>query len=215
MGSWLSSDSSSKPSKSRKHELSQQDRAILDLKASRDRLKKYQSRMELEAAKLMKQAMQLNKAGKKDRALLCVKMKRYKERQIGEVDSQLLSLEKMVQSIQWETENLKVFNALKEGNKAMDAIHSVMSIENVEQLMDETKEAIDYANEISTLLSGQDQADIDESAVMAELDALEREMNAEAAGVPLDLPNVPTGEITVKPGEVSELAPTRTAMLAA
>lgn len=214
MGSWLSSEPASK---SRKHELSQQDRAILDLKATRDRLKKYQNRMELEAGKLMKQAVQLNKAGKKDRALLCVKMKRYKESKIGEVDTQLLSLEKMVQTIQWETENLKVFNALKEGNQALDAIHSVMSIENVEELMDDTKEAIEYENEISTLLSGQDLAAIDESAVMDELDALEREMQAEAAGVLPDLPQVPTTEIAPLAENQAEpqKEPARTAMLAA
>mmetsp|Transcript_51967 Transcript_51967/g.70902 ORF Transcript_51967/g.70902 Transcript_51967/m.70902 type:complete len:174 (-) Transcript_51967:410-931(-) len=173
--------------------------------------------MELEAGKLMKQAVQLNKAGKKDRALLCVKMKRYKESKIGEVDTQLLSLEKMVQTIQWETENLKVFNALKEGNQALDAIHSVMSIENVEELMDDTKEAIEYENEISTLLSGQDLAAIDESAVMDELDALEREMQAEAAGVLPDLPQVPTTEIAPLAENQAEpqKEPARTAMLAA
>ena len=38
-----------------------------------------------------------------------------------------------------------------------------MRQQNVEELMDDTKEAIEYENEISTLLSGQDLAAIDEA----------------------------------------------------
>ncbi len=40
----------------------------------------------------------------------------------------------------------KVFESLKEGNKVLNAIHSEMSIENVEQLMQETEDAIAYQN---------------------------------------------------------------------
>ena len=88
--------------------------------------------------------------------MLCMKMRKYKSKQIGEVDSQLLNIEEMVQTIQWETETMKVVGALQEGNKALDAIHSVMSVEKVETLMDETQEAIAYQEELSGLFAGEE-----------------------------------------------------------
>ena len=85
-----------------------------------------------------------------------MKMRKYKAKQIAEADSQLLNIEEMVQTIQWETETMKVVNALEQGNKALDAIHSVMSVEKVEQLMDETQDAIAYQEELSGLFAGED-----------------------------------------------------------
>ena len=51
---------------------------------------------------------------------------------------------------------MRVFDALKEGNKALDAIHQVMSVDKVEMLMDETAEAIAVQKEIDAMLTGED-----------------------------------------------------------
>mmetsp|Transcript_22536 Transcript_22536/g.52169 ORF Transcript_22536/g.52169 Transcript_22536/m.52169 type:complete len:218 (+) Transcript_22536:225-878(+) len=190
MGSLMSTSKSEKAKPNMKAQLTQQDKAILDLKASRDRLKKYQKAMETDSAKLLKQAMALNKAGKKDRAVLCMKMKRYKEKQVGQVDAQLLTVEEMVQTIQWETETMKVVEALQEGNKALDAIHSVMSVDKVEALMDETAEAIAVQQEIDGLLSGEDIA-VDEGELEAELAAMEADLMGTAATATPQLPVMP------------------------
>ena len=224
MGGTFSSSSSSSSSKTKavKQGPSDQDRAILDLKNSRDRLKKYQRKMADESAKLQSQAIALHKAGKKDRALLCMKMKKFKEKKVGEVDDQLLNLEQMVQTIQWETETLKVYTALKEGNKALDAIHSVMSVEKVEELMDDTAEAIQVSNEISELLAGEDLG-IDDDAVDAELAALEKEVlggqeQASPGQVPV-MPAVPDTPVlpqvpTTEPQVAAQAAPAPEPMLA-
>ena len=100
--------------------------------------------------------------------MLCMKMKKYKSKQIGEVDSQLLNIEEMVQTIQWETETMKVVGALQEGNKALDAIHSVMSVEKVETLMEETQEAVAYQEELSGLFAGEELGVDEASASRAE-----------------------------------------------
>jgi hypothetical protein len=54
----------------------------------------------------------------------------------------------------------------------------------VEKIMDETREAVEYQNEIDTLLSGQLTAE-DEDAVLAELDEITK----------VDLPEVPTEKV--------------------
>jgi hypothetical protein len=86
---------------------------------------------------------------KQDRAVLILKMKKLREGKIAEIDAQLLTLEEMVQTIEWETQSLQVsaaharprrlaptrcsqvFDALKVGNKALKDIHSIMSVEVV------------------------------------------------------------------------------------
>ena len=40
----------------------------------------------------------------------------------------------------------RVFDGLKEGNEVLKAIHSEMSVEAVEKLMDETQDALDHQN---------------------------------------------------------------------
>lgn len=40
----------------------------------------------------------------------------------------------------------KVFEGLKKGNEVLKEIHSQMSIEDIENIMQETQEAIEYQN---------------------------------------------------------------------
>jgi len=143
--------------------------------------------MELEAGKIQTQAVALLKSGKKDRALLCVKMKRLRETKVGEINTQLINLEEMIQTIEWETQSLKVFDALKAGNAALEGIHSIMSIESVEQLMEDTAEAIEYQNEISTLIAGEN-LEISDEDLEAELFELTQ---ADGVNLAAAMPEVP------------------------
>jgi len=203
MGPWMST---SKSNKKPKHQPSQQDRAMLDLKAARDKLKVYQTRMESEAGQLQQKAMGFLKNGNKEKALLFVKMKKLREKKIGDINSQLLTLEEMVQTIEWETQSLQVFDALKEGNKALQDIHSIMSIEAVEQLMDDTAEAIAYQKEIDELIAGES-IDLDDASLEAELNQLTLDDPVDApsaaGAVAASMPAVP--ETPVMP-----VAPTHT-----
>lgn len=45
-------------------------------------------------------------------------------------------------TIDWETQQLKVFEALKEGNKALTQLHDQMPLEKVEEIMADTAENI-------------------------------------------------------------------------
>ena len=63
MGPWHSTPA--KKTAPKRQAPSQQDRAILDLKNARDRLKRFQKGMESDSAKLLNQAQALHKAGKK------------------------------------------------------------------------------------------------------------------------------------------------------
>lgn len=159
--------SSKKPKKKRK--VSSADRAVLDLKNARDRLRKYQTKLEAENATLTRQAAALLRAGKKDRAVLTLKFRRFREAKIADADAQLLRLEEMVNTIEWETQQAAVLASLKQGTDALNKIHSEMTVEAVEDLLDDSREAQDTANRISALLAGE----IDEAGLEDELALLD------------------------------------------
>ena len=86
----------------------------------------------------------------------------------------------------------QVLDGLKVGNEALKKANEMFSIEEIEQIMDDTAEAIEKQKEIDALLSGQLSQE-DEDDVLKELDdLLATEENLE------DLPEVPsTGDFIV------------------
>ena len=88
------------------------------------------------------QAKELVKNQQKDRALLVLKLKRFREKEVNNIDAQLLSVLEMIENVEWEYSNMEVMKALKAGNNALNSIHNQMSVEDVEALLEETNEAI-------------------------------------------------------------------------
>lgn len=109
---------------------------------------------------------------------------------MDKTDQQLDNLQQMVDNIEFAQIEIKVFEGLKTGNKCLEEMHKIMSLEDVEQIMAETQDAIEYQRvrcpilnktsiikcycfpqEIDELL-GQNLTDEDEDAVAAELDSI-------------------------------------------
>jgi hypothetical protein len=61
----------------------------------------------------------------KDRAKLALKVKKFKEQQIQQADEHLLKVLEMLDTVEWESQQLKVFEGIKAGNSVLDAIHKV------------------------------------------------------------------------------------------
>jgi charged multivesicular body protein 6 len=160
--------------------ISDHDRAVLDLKVARDRLKKYQRKLDGDAATLVKQAQVLVLEGRRDRALMLLKIKKYKLQQSDKADAQLFTVTELIDSVEWEGQQSQVLAALAEGTKALNALHASMPIEDVEQLMADTQEALDYEAEISSVIAGSWTPE-SESSLMEEFAALEKELAAESA----------------------------------
>jgi len=135
-----------KKSKPKQPELSDKDRAILELKRQRDGLRKYKEKIALVVSREVEVCKTLMKNGQKKRALLALRKKKYQEQLMEKTDSQLFNIEEMVNSIEFAAVSVKVFDALKQGNNVLQAINAEVSIEAVEKLMDESAEAIEYQN---------------------------------------------------------------------
>jgi hypothetical protein len=169
------------------------DRAMLDLKNSRDRLKKYRTKLDKDKEKLTEQARALVAKQQKTRALTVLKLRKYKETETDKVEDSLLSVVKMIEDIEWESANLQVLEALKSGNTALHKLHEQMSADDVAELLEDTNEAIEKQNEIDSMLAGQFSS--------ADDDELENELNMLMASdedkkdAKLVLPAAPAGEI--------------------
>jgi charged multivesicular body protein 6 len=73
-------------------EVTDHDRAVLDLKNTRDKLSRHRKKADKEAGKLAEQAKILVKEGRKDRALLLLKIKKFKMMHVEKVDMQLFQV---------------------------------------------------------------------------------------------------------------------------
>ncbi|XP_064789791.1 charged multivesicular body protein 6-like [Oncorhynchus masou masou] len=179
----------------RRTRVTEQDRAVLQLKQQRDKLKQYQKRITLQLEKERNLAKQLLKDGKKEKALLLLKKKRYQDQLLDKTENQISNLERMCQDIEFAQIEMKVIEGLKVGNDCLKSLHEAMSIEDVERIMDETQEAIEYQREIDEMLAGSLTQE-DEDAILAELEAITQG--------DLDLPEVPDESLPEVPETAEE-----------
>ncbi|XP_076438090.1 charged multivesicular body protein 6-A-like [Babylonia areolata] len=168
--------------------VTEQDRAILQLKQQRDKLKQYQKKVLAQLDRDRDMARKLLQEGKKDKAKLMLRKKKFQESLIEKTDGQLDNLEKLVNDLEFAQVEHEVVKGLEVGNAALKKMHEILSLEDVERIMDETREGIEVQNEIDALLAG-GLSQQDEDDVMAELDEIL------AQGDNILLPDVPTEEI--------------------
>ncbi|KAF5299410.1 hypothetical protein FQA39_LY11556 [Lamprigera yunnana] len=174
--------------------VSPQDRALLQLKQQRDKLKTYQKRIELALARDRELARSLLTDGRKDRAIILLRKKRYQEQLLVRTDGQLENLERMAQDLEFAQVELQVVEGLKHGNEALKRVNDLLNLEDIEKILDETREGVEKQMEIDALLSGALTED-DEAAVEMELnDILEK-----------SLPQVPLETISLAEEEEEEL----------
>lgn len=199
--------------KKKRTRVTEQDKAILQLKQQRDKLRQYQKRINLQLEKERALAKQLLKDGKKEKALLLLKKKKYQDQLLDKTENQISNLEHMVQDLEFAQIEIKVLDGLKVGNECLKKMHEAMSIEDVERIMDETQDAIDYQRQIDEMLAGSLTQE-DEDEILAELEAITQE-DAELPEVPSDeLPEVPAATKDKPERERSKKNPERE-MLAA
>jgi len=163
------------------------DRAVLDLKIQRDKLKQYHKKLHGVIARETEIAKQLLVQGKRDKALLTLKKKRYQENLLAKSEGQLQNIQEMVDSIEFAQMEQQVFNRLAEGNAVLKEIHSQMTLDDVEKLMLDTEDALAYQKEIEDLLAQNKFTTEDEEEIMEELQEIINQTS-------LAMPAVPTQE---------------------
>ncbi|KAI5619228.1 charged multivesicular body protein 6-like isoform X1 [Silurus asotus] len=190
--------------KGRPSRVTEQDRVILQLKQQRDKLKQYKRKLIVQLEKERFLAKQLLKDGKKERALLLLKKKRYQAQLLDKTETQISNLERMVQDLEFAQIEVKVLEGLKVGNDCLKKMHEALSIEEVERIMEETQDAIEYQKQIDEMLAGCLSQE-DEEAVLAELEAITQDEDVQLPEAPTEpLPAVPELEQGSNPDKVKQ-----------
>lgn len=148
------------------------------------------------------------KLAKKDKkgALFAMKRKKMYEAEIDKIENVKMTLETQVMNLESAAQNAETFKAMKSGTDAMKQVRQDVGIENVDDMMDDIKEEMDMANEISNAIAAPvDPFAHDEDDLLAELEGemredetaeLEAQLTAPATNDPaVDLPSVPDGKL--------------------
>mmetsp|Transcript_49261 Transcript_49261/g.96641 ORF Transcript_49261/g.96641 Transcript_49261/m.96641 type:complete len:215 (+) Transcript_49261:48-692(+) len=189
MGNLFGSLFGKKPTKNA-GDISEHDKAVLQLKRQRDRLIKYRKQAEKVLAREVEMAKALVLKGDKKKALLCLKKKKYQQQCIEKTETQMMNLEEMVNSIEFASMRNEFLKAYEEGKNALDYLNSQTSLEDVEKLMEDTAEAIAYQDEVNQALNGALTSE-DEEAIAAELAMIEEMEAAEQVAGMVDAPTKP------------------------
>lgn len=129
-------------------------------------------------------------------ALQALKRKKRYEKQLGQIDGTLSTIEFQREALENASTNTEVLRVMGDAAKALKSAHKNMNVDDVHNLMDDVAEQQEIANEISDAISnpvgfGQD---VDEDDLMAELEELEQE-NLEEELVNIGpLPAVPSAK---------------------
>jgi charged multivesicular body protein 4 len=152
-------------------------------------------------------------AGDKKGALFAMKQKKMHESEIDKINNTKMTLETQVMNLESAVQNKETFSAMKTGTGAMQTIRKEMDIEKVDEMMDDIREEMEIANEISNAIAQPvDFMPVDEDELLAELQELEvQDTEAELLKRPtagkeseLDLPSVPTSRLPAKKKSAKE-----------
>ncbi|KAJ5113029.1 hypothetical protein N7456_001563 [Penicillium angulare] len=179
--------------------ISSQDRAILDLKNQRDKLKQYRKRITVLTDRETQIAKECLAQNDRRRALLALRRKKYQESLLDKTDGQLAQLEQIASQVEFALVQKDVMFGLQQGTEVLKAINKEMGgIEGVERLMGETEDARAYQEEISQMLEGnltnQDEEDVEEELLALQRQVAEPKVAEPKVATP-NLPNAPNNAL--------------------
>lgn len=168
-----------------KVQITDNDRAILQLKRSKDEIHKFTRRTDqlivVERAKLKQMIKENPDKYKKDaKVRFLLKRIHYQDHLLQQALEQLINLENLVSTLEFKLVEIQFVKGLERGNEILTKLNN--EFKNVEDLMDNVQDQISYQNEIDNVLAhsvvGVDdfEAELDK-----ELEQMENEVNPQKA----------------------------------
>eukprot|EP01066_Platyproteum_vivax_P002152 Platyproteum_vivax@DN12637_c0_g1_i1.p1 len=170
--------------------ISDADRAVLDLKIQRDKMYQNQEKLKSLADKDLETARKFLAENNKNRALLCLKQKKFHIQLIEDSDHHIAKVTEIIANVEYAQMQEQMVTVLERGNVALKVLQEACSLEYVEKLVEESEEAERIQQEINQMLFNRGITNEDED-VMKDLDKMLRNMNEELLD---SAPRVPTEE---------------------
>lgn len=170
-------------------------KAIVELREHIQMLNKKRTHLEQQIAdqeQLARKYVATNKAMAKN----ALKRKKGYEANLMKIENQIDLLETQLTAIEGANLNLETMKAMKQGAQAMKQIHGEYDVDKVENTMDDIREQVELAEEISEAISRPVGAEyVDEDELDEELAALQEENEAAKVKTPAkesEMPDFPT-----------------------
>ena len=179
MGSWLCPESKTV-------EINQEEKALLECKLCRDKIKKYIKSLEKNAALKKERAKEALKNKNKDRARLNLRQAKMYQEQIKTADGQLEMIENQISQIETAQSQRDAMTVLKQGNEVLKKLQSEVNAEKFQEIADDMDELKEQQNEITEFFKNRGIEEDDEE-LDNELDKLLDSVQKEQGKV--DLPS--------------------------
>ncbi|VDL96665.1 unnamed protein product [Schistocephalus solidus] len=124
--------------------VTEEDKALLQLKQQRDQLKQYKQRVNSAITRDEAAIKQLLRQQERKKALLLLKKKKYQAKLLVKADEHLTTVEGLIQDVEFAQVQVKVLDSLKKGNEALKQLNDLMKLEDVEKIMSDAQEAQAY-----------------------------------------------------------------------
>lgn len=134
-------------------QITEYDKAMLQLKGARDQLQQHHRRIEFTQTRCVTVAKLLLKKGKKYAALLVIKKKKMQERSYEQAAHMLFNVEQLIINLDQQTMNRQVYQAMSNGNNALKTLNNLLSVEDVENLLVDTHNEIGKVDKLSDALN--------------------------------------------------------------
>ena len=181
-------------------QLSQTEKAILDCKSCRDKIKRYIKSLEQKSENSMTKVRELLQKKQRDRAKFYLKQSKLFSEQTKVADGQLEMINQQISNIESTTNMAECAAVLSNGNKVLKELQNEVNIEHWENIRDDLEELKERDDEIKEFFKekGIEQEELDEQCD-DEINKLLEEIH----GNDIDLPQVPKEKIPEDTVEVN------------
>ena len=173
-------------------QLSDTEKAILDCKSMRDKIKRYIKSLEQKEQNSMNKVRELLQKKQRDRAKFYLKQSKLFSEQTKIADGQLETINQQISNIEATANMNECAEVLNRGNTVLKQLQKEVSIEHWENIRDDLDELKERDNEIKEFFKekGVDQEELEEQCD-EEINKLLEEIHKED----IDLPQVPKEQI--------------------
>lgn len=169
-------------SRSHKRTITDVDRAVLALKTQKRKLGEYQKRVEGAIEREERRAKELVQSKKNKQALLALKKRKLHQQQLEKVCAWVLKVEETIVHIEQNQVQNDVYANLKRGNDALLILQKEVSLDDVDEILQDGSESAAHWEDVNRALSDQLDAkqlgEVDEELKRMENVVLDEEVSA-------------------------------------
>lgn len=175
-----------KPKEAERPKLSPEEKAILDCKQSRDKIKAYIKRLEINEKNKKESAKDFLKKKDKDKAKILLSQSKMFKIQRESSENQLTAIEEQINRIDAAKTNKEVFSVLEKTNKVLKDLQQEVNIEKLEKISEDLNDIKQNNDEMTNFFKNHNVDVVEnEDEINKEMEKL---MKAEAFEIKDELP---------------------------